>query len=91
MLVFVWWCLCGGVFVVSQSSAEVMVVFKDCHHRLPEVLLNVCVGHQNRGVVTIVVMVVVFFLVGLISRMLQKDYFFGGKEFIIEMKCGKER
>ena len=31
VLVFVRWCFCG-VFVVAQSSAEVMAVFQDCHH-----------------------------------------------------------
>ena len=49
--VVVWWCSCGGVFVVvffaavflwwcSESSAEVMAVLKDCHPRLPKVLLK---------------------------------------------------
>ena len=49
MWCFLWWC--GGVFVVvffavvflwwcSESSAEVMAVLKDCHPRLPKVLLK---------------------------------------------------
>ena len=31
-VVFLWWC--------SESSAEVMAVLKDCHPRLPKVLLK---------------------------------------------------
>ena len=36
------WCFCGGVLSskTAQSSAEVMAVFKDCHQRLPKVLLK---------------------------------------------------
>ena len=56
VVVFVRWCFCGGVlcgvfcggvfFAVvflwwcSESSAEVMAVLKDCHPRLPKVLLK---------------------------------------------------
>ena len=46
VVVFFWWCSCGGgVFVVvfsniAQSSTEVMDVVKDCHQTSPKVLLK---------------------------------------------------
>ena len=38
VFVVLWWCLCGGVFVLL--SAEVMAVFQDCHQTSPKVLLK---------------------------------------------------
>ena len=42
VVVFLWWCFLRWCFCgwCSESSAEVMAVLKDCHPRLPKVLLK---------------------------------------------------
>ena len=49
-MVFLWWCFCGGVFVVfsniAQICTEVMAVFKACHQTSPKVLLKRCLSEK---------------------------------------------